>query len=679
MSRLLITAAVGFAACSAMSQSPPKAGDDAETSIRQLLTDYSTAFNRGDGDALPSFWTEDADYVAGDGTAWKGRKQLSALLSERAKTLQGYRLACPATSIRIVGFDAAVLDGTAELTAPGGAVSRRRYTAVFVKTNAKWMIAAARDVSGEEATPPAEAELRQLDWLIGNWARTDDAGSVRMAGRLAMSDRFLVLDFEVTGTEKGKDPVTVTERIGWDPTTGQLRSWFFDSHGGYGEGRWTRTGNTWTVEVTGVLCDGRAAASINQYEMTGGGGYVWSSKERTVGGEQVPDVEFRFRRQSSDAPAEMMWARVDQQPGRSGPPPGARPGFVPHPPTVVHTPPAVHTSPPVVHNPPVVHSAPPVVHTPPPVHGTPPVVHPTVPTVRPVSPPDTVVRPNMPTHVGPVAVGAGTVMAPPLRPGYPWGNRPTGYLPPVYHPVYAYHQTWHHGYWTYWPTHPVVWFGGGMAFGWLMGGGETIVYHNPYYVAVPTVVPVFDYSQPLPVAPAPVPMAGVATPTPIQLTAPDDVRQSVDAARTAFRAGDYAKALSLADAAVTQLPTDAVLHEFRALCLFALHDYRTAAAGLYAVLAAGPGWNWETMKSFYPDASAYTAQLRSLEAYQRANPTVPEANFLLGYHYLCLGYPQDAAKQFEAVVKLRPEDQLAGQLLKALTQSRTDQPTPGRS
>ncbi len=667
-----IGAVVGIAAAH-LPVKPAKAGPDDETAILRLVAGYCTAFNSGDADALPTFWTEDGDYVDGDGTAWKGRKQLAILLTDRAKTLQGYRLACPVTSLRVVGNDAAVLDGTAELTAPGGGVSHRRYTAVLTKMNGKWLIAAARDTSGDEANPP-DSELRQLDWLVGNWTRTDDAGSVQVSCRLAMNDKFLLLDYEVA--DKGNAPLTVTERIGWDPAAGQLRSWYFDSRGGYGEGRWVRAGNTWTVEVTGVLDDGRAAASVNRYDLVGNGEYVWSSRERYVGGERVPDVEIRYRRKSSADPAEMTWARVDQKSAPHGPPPGARPGFVPHPPTAVHAPPTVRNVPPVIHSPPVVHNLPPAVHTPPTIHVAPPVFHPTAPVVRPVTPPVTVLRPNLPGHAGP---GPASVGSPPLRPTYSWGNRPAGYLPPVYHPVYAYHQTWHHGYWNYWPTHPVVWFGGGVAYGWLLGGGETVVYRNPYYVAVPTAVPVYDYSQPLPVAPAPIPATAVATPTPIQLTAPDDVRQTVETARTAFRAGDYARALSLTDAGVAHLPTDAVLHEFRALCLFAMHNYRDAAAALYAVLAAGPGWDWETMKSFYPDVATYTAQLRSLEAYQRANPMTPEANFLLGYHYLCLGYPQDAAKQFEAVVKLRPDDQLAGQLLKALTQSRTDQPIPGRS
>ena len=41
-------------------------------------------------------------------------------------------------------------------------------------------------------------------------------------------------------------------------------------------------------------------------------------------------------------------------------------------------------------------------------------------------------------------------------------------------------------------------------------------------------------------------------------------------------------------AAAGALPGDAVLHEFRALCLFALGEYQQAASPLYAVLSVGP-------------------------------------------------------------------------------------------
>jgi Flp pilus assembly protein TadD len=52
------------------------------------------------------------------------------------------------------------------------------------------------------------------------------------------------------------------------------------------------------------------------------------------------------------------------------------------------------------------------------------------------------------------------------------------------------------------------------------------------------------------------------------------------------QAGDFARALRLTDLALRPHPNDPVLHEFRALCLFALGRYDKAAAALYAVLTA---------------------------------------------------------------------------------------------
>ena len=67
--------------------------------------------------------------------------------------------------------------------------------------------------------------------------------------------------------------------------------------------------------------------------------------------------------------------------------------------------------------------------------------------------------------------------------------------------------------------------------------------------------------------------------------------------------------------ALAKVPNDSDIHEFRALCLFALGRYDEAAATLYAVLSVGPGWDWTTLIGLYPDVSVYTAQLRALESY----------------------------------------------------------------
>ena len=79
-----------------------------------------------------------------------------------------------------------------------------------------------------------------------------------------------------------------------------------------------------------------------------------------------------------------------------------------------------------------------------------------------------------------------------------------------------------------------------------------------------------------------------------------------DEARNDFYAGDYAAALKSTDEALKESPNDAVMHEFRALTLFALGQYQESAATLYAVLSVGPGWDWTTMIGLYPQVDIYT-------------------------------------------------------------------------
>jgi tetratricopeptide (TPR) repeat protein len=170
----------------------------------------------------------------------------------------------------------------------------------------------------------------------------------------------------------------------------------------------------------------------------------------------------------------------------------------------------------------------------------------------------------------------------------------------------------------------------------------------------PATTVAFDYSKPI----------GATEPTP-EPTVVDTAQQTLTAARESFKAGDYAQALTLADQALVQTPNDPVLHEFRALVLFALKRYEEAAATAYAVLTAGPGWNWATMVGLYPGLDAYTNQLRDLEAKVRQSPNAASLRFLLAYHYMVQGHKDSAATQFQNVVKLEPNDQLSARFITA--------------
>jgi tetratricopeptide (TPR) repeat protein len=140
----------------------------------------------------------------------------------------------------------------------------------------------------------------------------------------------------------------------------------------------------------------------------------------------------------------------------------------------------------------------------------------------------------------------------------------------------------------------------------------------------------------------------------------------LDAAIAAFKQNDYDQALDIVNKGIAQKPSDSVLHEFRALCLFAKQDYQQAAATVHSVLAVGPGWDWTTLSSLYADIGLYTTQLRALEAFTRQNPQDGASRFLLAYHYMSDGHPDAAVRQLEQVVKLVPNDRVASDVLKML-------------
>lgn len=256
-----------------------------------------------------------------------------------------------------------------------------------------------------------------------------------------------------------------------------------------------------------------------------------------------------------------------------------------------------------------------------------------------------------------------------------------------------YNNYWHHGYWhNGWWGHggwgwggwgwgaPLAWGLAGWTMGSLFYNSGYGSYSNPYYVSSQAYAgTALDYSQPIQVAgnapsseASPEPNAAEQPPSP-------EVQAALvpfDAARTAFKAGDYATALAKVDEALKKLPNDAAFHEFRGLVLFAQGKYQESAATIYAVLSAGPGWDWTTLSGMYGNLDDYTKQLRGLEDYRKQHPEAADAAFLLAYQYLSCGHTDAAVRQLEAVEKLLPNDPLAPQLLKLLKANTGDSEQP---
>jgi uncharacterized protein (TIGR02246 family) len=133
-----------------------------EAKIRMLFEDLLGDWGRGDGEAYGSRFTEDADYVAFDGTRTMGRAEIAASHQELFdKWLKGTQLTGGVFSIKFVSPDVALVHAT------GGTVMRGKtkpsperdsiQTLVAVREDAEWRFAAfhntrVRPIGGSAAT-----------------------------------------------------------------------------------------------------------------------------------------------------------------------------------------------------------------------------------------------------------------------------------------------------------------------------------------------------------------------------------------------------------------------------------------------------------------------------------------------------------------------------------------------
>jgi tetratricopeptide (TPR) repeat protein len=254
------------------------------------------------------------------------------------------------------------------------------------------------------------------------------------------------------------------------------------------------------------------------------------------------------------------------------------------------------------------------------------------------------------------------------RPNY-WGSRPWW---GVHH-----HHHWHHGCWNYgWNSrHRRSSFASGFFWGVTTWGVGNLIFNSGYQTFVnpfpaPPVVnsagtTIINYAQPITVAAADFPPGDEAA----QAAADEKADAAMNESLAAFKKGDYPAALTAVDRALSVVPGDPAMHEFRALVFFAMGRFNDAAGVLNPVLASGPGWDWTTMTGLFDSQDTYAKLLRKLEEHHDANPDSAAANFLLGYHYLVLGHLEESYKLFSRSAELEPTDVVSASLRDLLRDS----------
>ena len=178
-----------------------------------------------------------------------------------------------------------VEEGTVRVVRPGEAPTDSTYIAVHAKKNGQWNLESVRETSLPEPDP--HEQLKQLEWFVGEWVDESPTEVVEHRCWWSEDGHYLLGKFVVQW--EGLPTMKGDLRIGWDPLTRQIKSWIFDTEGGYAEGLWTRTGDRWVVKLNGVRPDGSTASATNLYVPVRRDQIQFSSVDRMVGGQQEPD------------------------------------------------------------------------------------------------------------------------------------------------------------------------------------------------------------------------------------------------------------------------------------------------------------------------------------------------------------------------------------------------------
>ncbi len=257
--------------------------------VRKSTLAYVTAYNQHDPKAIAAFWAEDAQLANPEsGEVLTGRSAIEAAFQERFKAGEDTHLEVQIGSITFPSEGQAVETGTFSITRAGQEIQASAFKTFFEKQNQVWLIKQTRQVDTTSA-PNQYQHLKELEWLIGQWVDQDEDVEIETSYKWDKAKNFIYQKFSVSIEEQAQQEGT--QIIGWDPQAKQIRSWIFDSDGGFGEATWTKQEHSWVEETAYTLADGERASAVYIFTPIDSDSYTWESTGREVDGKQLPDIE----------------------------------------------------------------------------------------------------------------------------------------------------------------------------------------------------------------------------------------------------------------------------------------------------------------------------------------------------------------------------------------------------
>lgn len=264
------------------------AEDDAVAAIHKSEEKLVVAFNAAAADEVAAMFLPKGELIDEDGTVHQGREQIQALLAAFFERFPGAKLGLDIESIRPVG-PVAIEEGVRTMSdKEGGQRSHFRYIAVWAKGEEGWRLASFRDFA-DDPDPTPHDRLQSVAWLVGDWVNEGADARVSIRYRWSDDKNYLLGEFQIASPEGV--PRQSTQRIGWDPSIGKIRSWLFDADGGFAEGVWTVHEEGAVVKSSSVNPEGETATATLKFTVLDKDRFTIAGVDRVVGDDLDEDFE----------------------------------------------------------------------------------------------------------------------------------------------------------------------------------------------------------------------------------------------------------------------------------------------------------------------------------------------------------------------------------------------------
>jgi len=265
-------------------QNPKREAD--RLALQKMAKSYIQTIEKGDAKGAASYWTEEGEFIADEGETFRGRAAIEKAYAETFAKYPKRKIDIQVESIRFPSKDTAVVEAvTRSKDAEGELIASSWTHTLLVREDGQWKLALVREW---ERDVNEDLGLKDLSWLIGTW---DAAGKDReVTTSYQWDEKKVFIHGKFSVKEGGKVVESGTQIIGMDKSTNTIRSWLFQSDGGFGGGAWAQDGKKWVVDSAGVLADGRETTATNVFIRVNENAFTWQSINRTLDGQPLADT-----------------------------------------------------------------------------------------------------------------------------------------------------------------------------------------------------------------------------------------------------------------------------------------------------------------------------------------------------------------------------------------------------